>query len=91
MQYKIKFNYFFSTQTKIKDLESDYYQLENNIFLSPEDRKLIIERKDELKKIALKNKKKIIFDLDLINQCTTEKKVLNFSYQNFILKTSQKN
>ncbi|KAI1726272.1 putative zinc finger motif, c2HC5-type domain-containing protein [Ditylenchus destructor] len=61
-------------RTKVHDLESDYYNLENNVFLSPEDRQAIIKRKDELRQLNLQNSRKIVLDLDFANKSVTEKR-----------------
>jgi hypothetical protein len=51
--------------TRVSDLESDYYNLENNPYLTAEERETIIARKEELRQMRVKREKTLVIDLDL--------------------------
>uniref|UniRef100_A0A915D0X2 Activating signal cointegrator 1 third domain-containing protein n=1 Tax=Ditylenchus dipsaci TaxID=166011 RepID=A0A915D0X2_9BILA len=56
-------------------MESDYYNLEHNSFLSSEDREAIIRRKEELKQLNSENSRKVVMDLDVTNKAITGQKL----------------
>uniref|UniRef100_A0A1I7XTX6 Zf-C2HC5 domain-containing protein n=1 Tax=Heterorhabditis bacteriophora TaxID=37862 RepID=A0A1I7XTX6_HETBA len=61
-------------QTKVNDLECDYSSVENNPFLTSEEREAIIHRREELKNIREQRKKAVFISLNLSNiSVTTEK------------------
>uniref|UniRef100_A0A0R3RWU5 Zf-C2HC5 domain-containing protein n=1 Tax=Elaeophora elaphi TaxID=1147741 RepID=A0A0R3RWU5_9BILA len=52
-------------KTHIHDLESDYYNMENDIYLTKAEREAIIARKEELKELRAKQRRALIVDFDL--------------------------
>lgn len=66
---------FRDKESRVNDLESDYYSLENNPYLSPEERQAIITRKEELRQMRQKQRKTFIVDLDFETGAAKERKV----------------
>ncbi|KAH7726351.1 activating signal cointegrator 1 [Aphelenchoides avenae] len=64
-------------ESRVNDLESDYYSLENNPYLSPEERQAIITRKEELRQMRQKQRKTFIVDLDFETGAAKERKAEN--------------
>jgi len=62
-------------RTHVNDLESDYFSLENNVYLSADEREAIIRRKEELRDLAQKNRRLRILDLDIANRTAESKAV----------------
>lgn len=50
--------------TRVHDLESDYHNMENNIFLTKEEREAIMARKEELKELRARQKRALIVNFD---------------------------
>ncbi|VDK80030.1 unnamed protein product [Onchocerca ochengi] len=51
-------------RTHIHDLESDYYNMENNIYLTKEEREAIKARKEELKELRMRQRRTLVVDFD---------------------------
>uniref|UniRef100_A0A914D5D7 Zinc finger C2HC5-type domain-containing protein n=1 Tax=Acrobeloides nanus TaxID=290746 RepID=A0A914D5D7_9BILA len=60
--------------TRVSDLESDYYNLENNPYLTADERETIIARKEELRQMKMKREKTLVIDLDLTTGTAKESK-----------------
>ncbi|EJD75696.1 activating signal cointegrator 1 [Loa loa] len=52
-------------KTRIHDLESDYYNMENNIYLTKAEREAILNRKEELKELRMRQRRALVMDFDL--------------------------
>ncbi|VDK72295.1 unnamed protein product [Litomosoides sigmodontis] len=52
-------------RTHIHDLESDYYNMENNIYLTRAEREAIIARKEELRELRMQQRRALIVNFDL--------------------------
>ncbi|VDO21886.1 Uncharacterized protein BM_BM6758 [Brugia malayi] len=52
-------------KTRIHDLESDYYNMENNIYLTKAEREAIMARKEELKELRIRQRRAFTVDFDL--------------------------
>ncbi|VDM49165.1 unnamed protein product [Toxocara canis] len=61
-------------RTRVHDLESDYYNMENNAYLTKEEREAIIARKEELKRIRDQQKRAVVVDFDFDKRTVTEVK-----------------
>uniref|UniRef100_F1L3P8 Activating signal cointegrator 1 n=1 Tax=Ascaris suum TaxID=6253 RepID=F1L3P8_ASCSU len=61
-------------RTRVHDLESDYYNMENNAYLTKKEREAIIARKEELKEMREKQKRALLVDFDLDKGTVTEVK-----------------
>uniref|UniRef100_A0A0N5ALP6 Zf-C2HC5 domain-containing protein n=1 Tax=Syphacia muris TaxID=451379 RepID=A0A0N5ALP6_9BILA len=60
--------------TAVNDLDSDYYSLENDMFLTKQERETIIARKEELREMRGALKKAVIIDFDLEHGVASEAK-----------------
>uniref|UniRef100_A0A0N4U355 Zf-C2HC5 domain-containing protein n=1 Tax=Dracunculus medinensis TaxID=318479 RepID=A0A0N4U355_DRAME len=54
-------------RTRVHDLQSDYHNLENNIYLTKEEREAIIARKQEIKEFRARQKKLVALTLEREN------------------------
>ncbi|KAL3995011.1 putative zinc finger motif C2HC5-type family protein [Acanthocheilonema viteae] len=61
-------------RTHIHDLESDYYNTENNIYLTKAEREAIMARKEELKELRMRQRRALIVDFDLEKASVSETK-----------------
>ncbi|KAM3718342.1 Activating signal cointegrator [Dirofilaria immitis] len=61
-------------RTHIHDLESDYYNMENNIYLTKEERQAIVARKEELKELRKRQRRILTVDFDFENANVSETK-----------------
>uniref|UniRef100_A0AAF5Q316 Zinc finger C2HC5-type domain-containing protein n=1 Tax=Wuchereria bancrofti TaxID=6293 RepID=A0AAF5Q316_WUCBA len=52
-------------KTRIHDIESDYYNMENNIYLTRAEREAIMARKEELKELRMRQRRTFSVDFDL--------------------------
>ncbi|MFH4979032.1 hypothetical protein AB6A40_005741 [Gnathostoma spinigerum] len=59
-------------QTRVNDLEADYYSMESDVYLTQEEREAIKARKEELKEMREKRKRTMLINLDLQNMQATE-------------------
>lgn len=62
--------------TKVNDLQSDYFSLELNPYLTISEREAIVKRKEELRQLALQAKRNILVDLDVATGKLAEQKKL---------------
>ncbi|ETN78547.1 hypothetical protein NECAME_10281 [Necator americanus] len=61
-------------RTKINDLESDYSSIENNPYLTAEERRAIMQRRMELQQIREKRRKNILINVNFGNMSISEGK-----------------
>ncbi|CAG9533720.1 unnamed protein product [Cercopithifilaria johnstoni] len=61
-------------KTRIHDLESDYYNTENNVYLTRAEREAIMARKEELKELRVRQRRALILDFDLEKASVSETK-----------------
>lgn len=59
-------------RNRVNDLESNYFTMENDIFLTKEEREAIIARKEELRDIRAKKKRLVIVDVSLTDNSVSE-------------------
>jgi hypothetical protein len=69
-------------ESKVFDLESDYYNLESNPYLNTAERQAIIARKEELRQMRMKARNTFLVDLDLVSGKASERKAENVETEN---------
>uniref|UniRef100_A0A915PZI0 Zinc finger C2HC5-type domain-containing protein n=1 Tax=Setaria digitata TaxID=48799 RepID=A0A915PZI0_9BILA len=78
-------------RSRVHDLESDYYNMENNIYLTKAERDAIMARKEELKELRARQQRALVVDFDFEKANVSEVRASYSVFLDTIARLSKEN